>query len=47
MFSLSDQVLHDWVQIQQPRRAAEGLAAHIGVAGYRMVAKLDRIGEGV
>jgi hypothetical protein len=34
------------VQILQPRRAAERLADHTEVVGYRVVAKLDRIGKG-
>ena len=31
----------------QPRRTAEGLAAHIDVVGYRVVADVDCGGEGV
>ena len=47
IFSLGDHLLHDRVQILQPRRTAERLAAHIDVVGYRVVAEVDRIGEGV
>ena len=34
------------MQILQPRRTAERLAAHINVVGYRVVAEVDRIGKG-
>jgi hypothetical protein len=47
IFALGDHLLHDWVQILQPRRTAERLAAQIDVVGYRIVAEVDRIGEGV
>ena len=45
IFSLGHLPLHDRVQILQPRRTDERLVAHIDVAGYRVVAEVDRIGE--
>ena len=45
--SHGDHHLHDRVQVLQPRRTAERLAAHIDVVGYRVVAAVDCIGEGV
>ena len=47
IFSLSDRLLHDRMQILQRRRATERLATHVEVARYRIVAALDRIGEAV
>ena len=47
IFSLDDHLLHDRVQILQPRRTAERLAAHIAIVRYRVVAELDRSCEGV
>jgi hypothetical protein len=44
--SLGDSLLHDRVQILQPCRIAERLAAHIRVVGYRVVVEIDRIGKG-
>jgi hypothetical protein len=44
--SRSDHLLHDRVQILQPSRTAERLAAHIDVVGYRVVAEVDCGGEG-
>ena len=35
------------MQILQRRRATERLAAHVEIVRYRIVAALDRIGEGV
>ena len=35
------------MQILQPRRTAERLAAYIDVVGYRVVTEVDCIGEGV
>ena len=46
IFSLGDRLLHDWVQILQPRCTAERLAAEIDVIRYRVVAEVDCIGEG-
>src|SRR4051794_1527439 len=34
------------MQILQPSRTAECLAAYIRVVGYRVVAEVDRVGEG-
>ena len=47
IFSRGDHLLHDGVQILQPRRTAERRAAHIDVVGYRVVAEVGCIGEGV
>jgi hypothetical protein len=44
--SLDDLLLHDWVQVLQPGRAAECLPTHF-VVGYYGTAQLDRVGEGV
>ena len=46
-FALGHLPLRDRVQILQPRRTDERLVAHIDVAGYRVVAEVDRIGERV
>ena len=47
IFSLSDRLLHDRMQILQRRRATERLATHVEIVRYRIVAALDRIGEAV
>ena len=47
IFSLSDRLLHDRMQILQRRRATERLAAHVEVVRYPVIAALDRIGEAV
>ena len=47
IFSLGDRLLHGRVQILQPSRTSERLAAHINVIGYRVVTEVDCIGEGV
>jgi hypothetical protein len=47
IFSRGDHLLHDRVQILQPRRTAERLAAHLDVVGYRVVADVNCLGEGV
>jgi hypothetical protein len=44
---LEHHLLHDRVQILQPRRATERLAAHIGGVGYRVISAFDRSGEDV
>jgi hypothetical protein len=47
IFSRGDHLLRDWVQILQHRRTAEHFAAHIDVVGYRVVAQVCCISEGM